>query len=84
MKSSPTFIVIINEFKLYMKSLKLLREMKAQTLYHNLKNVPTEIWREFCSFIIQSNNNNQNNLRAKDSKWQSFFFFLDQNRTGFN
>ena len=43
MKSSPKFIVFMNEFKLYMKSQKLVTEIKAQKLYDNLNNFPTEM-----------------------------------------
>lgn len=43
MKSPPKWMVFMHEVKLYTKSLELKAEMKPQNLYHNLKNVPTEM-----------------------------------------
>ena len=40
LKSSPKFCVFMNEFKMYLKSLKLITTIKAQNLYDLLKNFP--------------------------------------------
>ena len=43
LKSCPKFSVFMNEFKTYMKSLKLITTIKVQNLYDILKTFPTDL-----------------------------------------